>query len=346
MFAMSIAHQIADSPTLEQELAAILDAGRVRGRQARAVAARLGWDGTGSHTLAEAGSGEGYSRERVRQLEDRVRDHVRAARPRLVAVESALRLLADAAPIRSCDVAAYLLAAGYARGRFELTGLLTAAKLTGIEPGVRELEGLVIRPGQAQLVRETALHARRLVNRNGAARIEELTLRLGGRAPLGAARRILEAVEDVIWLDDSRSWFIIRGAPSRATRTLQKMLSVSPRLTVGELDDGLRRSRQLVVLPSDVVRLLCARQSWLTFDASTDRVTTNVHLDQGWTLTPIERGMVAIFHRAGPTLTFTDMLELGARDGLNPKSVGPYLTHSPVIRRLARGRYALCGWSG
>jgi hypothetical protein len=56
--------------------------------------------------------------------------------------------------------------------------------------------------------------------------------------------------------------------------------------------------------------------------------------------------MVAIFHRAGPTLTFTDMLELGARDGLNPKSVGPYLTHSPVIRRLARGRYALCGWSG
>ena len=43
-------------------------------RQARAVSARLGWDGNGPATLAAAAQPGGYSRERVRQLEADARE--------------------------------------------------------------------------------------------------------------------------------------------------------------------------------------------------------------------------------------------------------------------------------
>src|SRR5207245_9123879 len=54
--------------TLERELNDVLAAARLDPKQRRAVARRLGWDGRAPTTLAAAGAGEGYTRERVRQL--------------------------------------------------------------------------------------------------------------------------------------------------------------------------------------------------------------------------------------------------------------------------------------
>ena len=67
--------QHAFATSLEEELASVLRESGLRGRQARAVARRLGWSGHGATTLAEAAAEEGYTRERVRQLEDRLRRH-------------------------------------------------------------------------------------------------------------------------------------------------------------------------------------------------------------------------------------------------------------------------------
>src|ERR1700760_2060760 len=62
-FAMSIAHVDDFAPSIEEELHEVLVAAGLQGRQARAVAARLGWDGRGGCTLAVAARVEGYSRE-------------------------------------------------------------------------------------------------------------------------------------------------------------------------------------------------------------------------------------------------------------------------------------------
>ena len=79
--------------TLEQELDRLLTAARLNGRQARAVSRRLGWDGHGPMTLAAAGGAEGYTRERVRQLEDRLRRHVERHAPALPLTAAALRVV-------------------------------------------------------------------------------------------------------------------------------------------------------------------------------------------------------------------------------------------------------------
>src|SRR4051794_11141290 len=74
-------------------------------RQRRAVARRLGWDGGGPATLADAGAANGYTRERVRQLEERVVDRVGAARPELPVTRAALTVVRDAAPATHAEVA-------------------------------------------------------------------------------------------------------------------------------------------------------------------------------------------------------------------------------------------------
>jgi hypothetical protein len=131
--------------TLEQELAELLHAAKLQERQARAVAARLGWNGEGSRTLAAAAATEGYSRERVRQLEDRVRAYAPGARARFAATEAALRLIEELAPIAARHIADHLVEAGVTRRPFKFSGLLSAAEVLGIEHSLEEHGGYVVR---------------------------------------------------------------------------------------------------------------------------------------------------------------------------------------------------------
>ena len=106
---MTYSHGRRIEPTLEEELGGLLRAAKLQDRQARAVAARLGWDGKGVCTLAVAAASEGYSRERVRQLEERVRTHARDVEaPVQIDPQSALRLVEELAPIPTDEIGFYL----------------------------------------------------------------------------------------------------------------------------------------------------------------------------------------------------------------------------------------------
>jgi hypothetical protein len=141
-------------PALEVELAGILHSANLHGRQARAVAARLGWDGEGGCTLALAAEPEGYSRERVRQLEERVRASVERSRPRPAAIEAAVRLLEDAAPVAPDDASVLLAETGISRCPFQIGGLLSAADITDVEHSLRVRNGMIVRWGRPYLVPE------------------------------------------------------------------------------------------------------------------------------------------------------------------------------------------------
>jgi hypothetical protein len=152
---MAIAYdESRDVQTLEVELAGILHAANLHGRQARAVAARLGWDGEGGCTLALAAEPEGYSRERVRQLEERVRSSVGRSRPRAAAIETALRLIEAAAPVAPHDAAILLAESGVSRCPFQIGGLLSAADITDAQHSLRIRDGMIVLWGRPHLVLE------------------------------------------------------------------------------------------------------------------------------------------------------------------------------------------------
>ena len=137
--------------TLERELAQLLEEAHLQPKQAKAVALRLGWNGEPPRTLASAGEVVGYTRERVRQLEERLLDHARDADVRPRTTEKAVRLLEKAAPLPSSDAAARLASAGLSESPFDVTGLLSAARILGIEHTLEEHGGVVVRTGDTHL---------------------------------------------------------------------------------------------------------------------------------------------------------------------------------------------------
>jgi hypothetical protein len=297
--------------SLEEELSAILRAAGLRGRQARAVATRLGWSGRGVTTLASAGDEEGYTRERVRQLESRLRRHADTSPLPLPLTATALRLVENAAPIARREI-----------------------------PGRLALAGLVLREGDTELAGDVNAVATGLVARNGAGSVELLAEHFSDDP--GAARLVLDARSDIVWLDDRREWFLVRGARSPLTTLLRKMLSVAGSLSLADVDSGLQRAFRPVRLPGNVLLKVCETTSWLVVDER-QTVTSKVALDETRFLSKLERAIVRILRANGPELTFSSALRLGESEGLNPNSVGLYLLRSPVFEKVARGRYVVRG---
>jgi hypothetical protein len=88
---------------------------------------------------------------------------------------------------------------------------------------------------------------------------------------------------------------------------------------------------------------MCDTFDWIAVDRRFDAVTATVPLDPARTLSPLERELVRIFRTDGPVLAFARAVQLAADAGINPTSAGLYLTRTPVLQTVARGRYAVRG---
>jgi hypothetical protein len=329
---------------LEQELADVLTSAKLDGRQARVIARRLGWDGHGPTTLAAAGGAEGYTRERVRQLEGRLKRHLADGATPLPSTQAALNVIRAAAPAPRPDVAQTLMEHGISARPFDPAGVITAAELGGLRVDVLAPDGLVVSKASADVPERALSLARRLGARQGATSVSELTRQLeGGGLSATALRRLLEHRGEVTWLDQRREWLVVPAKSSRAGTGLRKMLSIARSLSLADIDDGLRRSARPVKLPRTILRAMCETLDWVAVDRRSDAVTATVPLDPARTLSPLERELVRIFRTSGPVLAFTRAVELAAEAGINPTSAGLYLTRTPVLQTVARGRYAVRG---
>jgi hypothetical protein len=327
--------------TLEGELAGLLRAARLTDRQARAVSARLGWDGGGSTTLQGAATPAGYTRERVRQLEAQVRRTLRGTQSQVPRVAEALRIVEASAPDSREHIAIRLAREGVAGAPFDPAGVITAGDVTGLTSSVYARHQLVLLHDQPPADNAAVILARSLTTRNGATNVDQLAREM--RSTPVRVRRLLHLRSEVSWLDEHENWLHVSRAEPRLARRLRKMLSVSRSLTIAEANDGMRRSSRPMIVPPEILLSLCESIHWLLVDRDRQVVTTNVPLSQGRELAPIEQRLVAIFKGAGPVLTYRQATELGQREGLNRNSVATYLVRSPILTKLGRGRYALRG---
>jgi hypothetical protein len=325
---------------LERELDGLLCSARLDRRQGRAVARRLGWDGFPPTTLAAAGAQEGYTRERVRQLEQRVRRHVERERPSLPVAEAALATIHAAAPASRAELADALVQARLAERPFDPLGVLRAGEIAGLEVGVVERDGLFLPRDHALATDGVSLLAKRLVTRDGFTSVELIAAR-AGTTP-AATRRLLELRYDVTWLDAVHERLLVPVAKTAVTTGLQKMLSVTPRLTLEDVGAGLARQRSRVRLPDAILRSVCATIGWLALDRS-DVVSSVTALDPVRTLSPLERLLVEVFRAHGPVLPLAWISRCAAEGGMNRSTVGVYLSRSPIFTAVSRGRYALRG---
>ncbi len=330
--------------TLECELAELLHATGFSPRQARALSARLGWDGRGGTTLAAAAATEGYTRERVRQLEELARRRFARWCPLLPITQRVLDAIAAVAPARRSEIAVRLAAAGLTEGPFDPAGALRAAELVGLEPRVRLVGDMLLSPDDAELADVALAAVRQLARRTGAADLGAVSAALvGATGPVDELRRLLGLRREVVWLDAEHRWLTLRGQWTAPERRLRKMLAVSPVLGLADVEDGLRRTTRPVRLPREILRAFCASLDWLELDPATDTVSAAVPLDPAVYLSPLEQELVALVRQAGPVVRLSRAARLAERAGLNPTTVTLYLSQSPAIQTVSRGRYAVRG---
>lgn len=327
--------------TLEDELAQLLRIARLSERQARAVSTRLGWDGQGATTLQVAATAEGYSRERVRQLEGLVRERLARTLLQVPRIEAAVELVEAAAPDSRVHIAHRLAQSGVTASPFDPAGVLSAADVMGVTARAATRHGLVLlRPETAPDDAAIRL-ARRLTRRQGATNVDELARELASTP--GRVRRMLRLRPEVKWFDDGELWLYVPRANRRAVSNLRKMFSLSPSLTVDEANEGMRRAFRPVVIPAEILCAVCESLPWLVVAREEQTIATKVPLSPAAELSPLEQQLVALFQAAGPVLTYVQATDLGTRAGLNRNTVAAYLGRSPLIKTVERGRYALRG---
>ena len=325
---------------LEHELRRLLDGLGLSARQAAAVSARLGLAGAPATTLAGAAAPSGYTRERVRQLEAKVRAELRRRRP-LPTLLCALATVEQAAPETRERVAMLLCEEGLAAEPFDPSGVLNVAAAHGL-PVAAALHGRVVERLDGGDVRASLLRAARAqAARRGAASAVELAFELGLEP--GRARRLLALVPEVRWLDERRTWLAV-AVPDlgrRVEATVRKMLAVSPLLSLEELDEGLRRAFRPVALPLPVLARVLEGVPWLERRSGYAATVPLVRTEE---LSPVELGLVALVAQAGGTVRFAQAVALGV-PALNRNSIAYYLRRSPVFAPVGRGAYRLCGQS-
>jgi hypothetical protein len=285
-----------------------------------------------------AGDREGYTRERVRQLEERAVAHLRLARPLLPAVEHALAIVSAAVPARRADLALALRDAGLSHGLFDPAGVISAARLLGEDPPLVLNEVLVLAEGRGDESADAFQAARRIARRSGPVHAVDVAAELG--AFEGRVERLLRLRDELLELGVP-GWFVPRRGPrSRNELRLRKILSVVRELSVEGIAAALRRGPRAVPLPGPVVAAYCDLLPWTVVDRAEDAVRAKVALDPASELSAGELSVYELLREHGP-LDVATGAGLAVERGVNEATAGFVLRYSPITRSLGQGRVGL-----
>jgi hypothetical protein len=347
------ANQLASEP-IDLALVRLLKSVGASDREVTMVLARYGWNGSGPKTLEQVGEQFSITRERVRQLVTKI---VKRIGPTyLPQIEHAVQLVTDHAPIAAADAARLLVDHGLSTVPIDPSPLKAAAELIGYDVSFHIDDG----DGAVRYVLAKGLvgtgpvfsTARREAGKVGVSNIEEVQaeLAVSGHeySPEGVSR-ILHSSTKVEFLDDQ--WFWMPDIPperNRLRNVTRRMLSVTPRLEVGTIRQGVRRNyryRQVdLVPPITVLKAFYSAHPEFLFNED-GTVESVKPLDYRDTLGDVEQAFVEVL-RASPT-GLMDRTELEAEvvtgRGVNANTFSVFSSYSAILDHPATNVWCLRG---
>ena len=336
--------------TVEAEAEQLIQAMGSRSQAGReGVRVRLGLTTGEPTTLQQAAVAAGITRERVRQVEQALRQEVQAGPTWTPALDRAIAHVVKSAPARIDDLVTELAELSMTDG-LSLDVLLALSSVYGQDTpfAIDRDRGLAF-TGDSPLDAIEAT-ARRLVTHWGVTTLDELQTELdndGITIEAQPLRLLVSALDDAVWLDDERSWFWIRGlARNRLLNQIEKIMSVAGSLTIGELRDGVGRHHRMRAFrpPREVLARLCEETG--LYARRGDEIVELPGQLRSWqeTLADNEELLAEVLFEKGPVMRREDLERIVCDErGLNRSSFYVYLTYSPIIARFAPGVYGLRG---
>ena len=349
---------------LERQLGEFLGAlSRYQGHRLAALIDRLGWNGSLPITLEEAGTRLGVTRERLRQLQERVTNRLNDIPfpPYMPALDEALQLLRDRSPLSIDDASSLLRTSRLSQVDFHPESLIAAAGACGRKPPIRlqtvgkkTIVSAIAVPYADALLRV----AYRQAQASGASNVHEVVAELGSKgveAEERGARHVLREFSDVQFADEE--WFCHRPSNperDRLRNTTRRMLSVASPIELGSLRDGIRRQYRyrgyrgvkawsLLVPPRSVLRAYYQMHPEFLIEEN-DMVKPVNPLDYRMELALNEAILVDVL-RSSPACVLDRASLAGECDrrSMNNNTFSIYLSYSPVIVHLGTDIWSLRG---
>jgi hypothetical protein len=349
--------ELSDRP-LEAELAEIAEHAEP-GRTAQLAVRHWGWDGRGGATLEATGREFGITRERVRQLCERLAQRLEAAADVAApALDKALVLAAHAAPTTAHDLARRLADTRIAARPFDPSGLLTAAAVLRRDPtfSVETVKDVRVclpdppDPGSdtVAVIASVVDTARAVVRRAGAARIGEIT----GRVAAGLAvwvddelvTSIVSEPADFVWLERRTGWFFLPSVAKNAVVSrVGKVLSITGAVRLAELHAGIRRDERMreFVMPEYILAELCERLPGVR--VAGDIVYAERRRAPEDVLETTELTLLRALRETGGAAGRHELEDVCLAAGMKTSSFNNRIAYSPIITDLGHGRYGLRG---
>ncbi|HTX68682.1 MAG TPA: hypothetical protein VMH50_06005 [Thermoleophilia bacterium] len=349
--------ELSDRP-LEAELAEIAERAEP-GRTAQLAARHWGWDGRGGATLEVTGREFGYiTRERARQLCERLAARLAGEAVAAPALDRALVLAAHAAPTTANELARRLADERISSQPFDPAGLLEAAEVLGREPTfsletVKDVR--VVLPDPPDPASDTVAviaavvdTARAMVRRAGAARVSEVTGRVAADLAVWVEDDLVTAVvsepADFVWLERRTGWFYLPSVAKNAVASrIGKVLSVGGAARLGDLHAGIRRDERMreFVMPEYILAELCERLPGVRVEG--DVVIADPPLAPEDVLERTELTLLRALEAGGGAADRHDLETVCLAAGMKPSSFNNRIAYSPIIVELGHNRYGLRG---
>jgi len=344
---------------LEAELAEIAERAEP-GRTAQLAVRHWGWDGRGGATLETTGHEFGdITRERVRQLCERLSSILRREQAAAPALERALVLAAHAAPTTAHDLARRLADAHISAQPFDPAGLLTAADVLGLDSTfvletVKDVRVVLPDPPDpasdtTDVIAAVVDTARAVVRRAGAARVGEVTGRVAADLAVWVDDELVTAVcsepDDFVWLERRSGWFFLPSVAKNAVVSrVAKVLSITGAVRLADLHAGIRRDERMreFVMPEYILGELCERLPGMRMTG--DLVTAEHRRRPEDVLETTELTLLRALTDAGGEAGRHE-LELACRAaGMKLSSFNNRIAYSPIVVDLGKGRFGLRGY--
>lgn len=337
--------------TLDEEVGELIgDVGSERNRMI--IARRFAWDGGEGATLQEVGDSLGITRERVRQVCDRLTKRLEGKLVFTPALDRALKFVSSHLPGAADEIESKFISEGLTKGEFRLEGVLSAAEMFGrnVPFIITKVGGkrLALAPDMENIAGVISQASRRAIEHWGVSTVADVAARATERAGTSIDAdlviHVLSEKSDFRWLDESGGWFWLSSVPrNRLLNQIEKVLSVAERIDVTELRAGVSRHHRMKgVAPTKRVLLeLCKQTSLYRVEGST--VIADPPLNWEETISDIEQFMVLTLKEHGPVMRRSEFEKLCIDLGINRVTFYAYLKYSPVIMKYAIGVYGLRG---
>ena len=323
-------------------------------RWLRAISMRLGIAGYERVTLDDVGRFAGVTRERVRQVESKVKEWIVSARTLwMPQLDQAIELTQSLMPVSSDGLKAILQDAELVNAGTTLTALQSIAEFAG-RSAPWSADSVISTDEDRGLVTAIARSAKAVANANGIGSIELLVERLPGRVTpfaMDLVRVALDQTQGLHWLDEQHFWVEHPAGRNRIVNLSQRVLSVHSPQTISSLQEAVRRTftwrsatgadTPLREPSRDVLRLFYV--SHPAFDVDGDTVTsllplTNVKLGD-------EKSILVEILRAAPhpALDRAQLVRQCREAGMSAGTIGVYTTYAEILERVSDGVWALRG---